>query len=116
MRILIFASMLMVAACNDGPSILEVYEQPLAEAAGRVPRLVSVCWGLQAGHMSGARESGLEQDMADTCTRASHEADLSAECRAYAATAGRYGRAAGEGLDLRQLAAESDKAFASCAG
>jgi len=116
MRILFFAPMLMLAGCNDGPSILEVYEMPVTEAADRVPKLVSVCWGLQAGHMSGTREAGLEQDIADTCGRASREDELSDECRAYAATAARYGRAAVEGLDLTKLVSESDDAFASCAG
>jgi hypothetical protein len=114
MRTLVLAATAMVAGCSDSPDILETYQMPVAEAADRVPKLVSVCWGLQAGHIAGAREAGLERDIADTCERTSREHDLSDACRAYAASAARYGRAAGEGLDLAKLVTQSNDAFASC--
>ncbi|HEU5067088.1 MAG TPA: hypothetical protein VFT61_02740 [Sphingomicrobium sp.] len=109
------AGMLVLTGCSDGPNILEVYEMSATEAADRVPKLVHVCWALEAGHMSGAREAGLEQDIADTCERSSREVSLSDECRAYARIAARYGRAAVGGKGLAELVSESDEAFASCA-
>jgi hypothetical protein len=105
-----------LAACDKGPDILEVYNMPVAEAANLVPRGLSVCWGLQAGHMDGLRESGLEADIVRSCEQSTRVRDLSDDCRKYAQVAADYGRAALGGQDLDDATDESDAAFSQCVG
>lgn len=114
-RFLVF-SVLFLTACDKGPGILEVYNMPVTEAANYVPRAISVCWGLQAGHMDGLRESGLEDDIVRSCEQATRVSDLSDNCRKYAQEAADYGRAALTGKGLVEASEEADASFSECVG
>lgn len=115
MRAIVLVCAILLSGCGNGLTIKDAYNMSGTETEGRIPGRVSVCWALQASYMNGEREDGVEQDIADTCGRASHEPELSEECREYAAIASRYGEATLRGSDLEDLVKESEGAFSRCA-
>ncbi|ODU22682.1 MAG: hypothetical protein ABS87_01505 [Sphingomonas sp. SCN 67-18] len=115
MRAIVLVCAMALSGCDSGLTIKDAYNMSVTETEGRIPKRVSVCWALQASYMNGEREDGVEQDIVDTCNRASREVELSGECREYAAIASRYGEATLRGADLRELARESETAFSECA-
>lgn len=116
MRTVVLILIAALAGCSKGPTVLELYDLPAVEVNDRVPKQVHVCWGLQAAHMQGLAEAGLEQDIAATCERSAGADGITSDCRSYAIVAARYGRAAAKGMELSQLSAQSDEAFAACVG
>lgn len=114
MRGLVLISIAALTGCSKGSTVSQFYDLPIAEVNERVPKQVRVCWGLQAAHMKGFAEAGLERDIADTCERSARQNDISKGCRAYGEVAALYGKTAEKGANLSALADRSDEAFASC--